>query len=171
MEYKIIWDNPYSMFCNKGKVVSPHDGAVMLNFNMDRKEDTLSFYDNNGCTKWLWLDRYKGIMIDNDNNILVRTDGLKPNKTRKDGAINCTLFMVHTAQNYYMIEWKTTLWFNLISNRDIMTLVDADKQILFQSITPSLYKFSIVKPSDENELLAKVFVAYHIKIPMQTIGG
>jgi len=33
----------------------------------------------------------------------------------------------------------------------LRTLVDADEQILFESIAPSLYKFSIVTPNDENE--------------------
>jgi hypothetical protein len=51
-----------------------------------------------------------------------------------------------------------------------MTLEDDNKQTLFNSINPPKYEFSIINQCEDNELLTKIFIAYHIKIPMECIG-
>jgi len=180
MKYRIVWDNPYWLFSSKGKVECLHTRSILLSFDIDRKEDVLFFYDDKGCTKWLWKDRYKsgqwakahsGMLVDCENNLLARTECLAPNKIRTYRNIKSTVFHIFTQEGQrYAIEWKTTLVFGVMSQNDVMTLEDVDKQVFFESVDPPVFEFSIIKPSEENELLAKVFVAYHIKIPMVCIG-
>ncbi|MDR1271101.1 MAG: hypothetical protein LBK82_16425 [Planctomycetaceae bacterium] len=182
IRYKLIWDNPYWIFCQKGKIVSQEDNSELLQFEIQRSEDIILFSGKKiGKTLWKWEDRWKsgtwaeahsGELVTCNDQFLARADACLPNYIRKNGSIHSTVLKIATTNNTnYFIEWDTMLWFNLISKKDIMILCDENKNMILKSVNPPTYNFSVVGSSSELMILITIFTAYILKIPMVCIGA
>lgn len=177
----IRWDNPYWLFCKKGELVNLKDNSCLLRFEIQKGNDSVRFIGNElGETTWnwaensmatIWDEAHPGKLIDNDGFVLAKTTVNMPNRIREKGVVKSTVLNVDTSESHYTINWDLTLWLNLISRRDIMTLCDSNGGILLKSITPNAYnKIFIMESTDEMPILLTVFTAYHLKIPMDCIG-
>jgi hypothetical protein len=182
IRYRLVWDNPYWLFCDKGKLISYEDKSDILRFENLIDKDAILFYEKDKpYTEWQWKDRYEtgvysspvrsGELFSIDGQLLAKVNAYEPKFIRKNGARHCTALKITTDIANYFINWDTTYWFKIITKNDIMTLCDENENVIIKSITPSLGNdLYMIGTSCEQTILLSIFIAYHIKIPMICIG-
>jgi hypothetical protein len=182
IRYRLVWDNPYWLFCDKGQLMSYEDKSNILRFEILTERNAILFYEKNKPHfEWRWKDRYEtgvynspvrsGELFSFDEQLLAKTNAFEPKFIRKNGVRHCTVLKITTDIASYFINWDTTFWFKIIAQNDIMTLCDENENVIIKSITPPLGNdLYMIGTSCEPNILLSIFIAYHIKIPMMCIG-
>jgi hypothetical protein len=180
--FRIQWDNPLWIFCNRGSLISQDNKYKLLQFEERKSEDIILFdVKEIGEVIWRWKHSYNtgnwsvarsGELVTNDGSLLAKVNICLPNRTRTYKTIKSKVLEVSTInEHYYTIEWETSLFLGVISKNDTMTLYDTEATPILVSVTPPAYnKFRIIGESNDIMMLATIFTAYHLKIPMPCIG-
>lgn len=175
------WDSPYSPWCKRGKLLEATKKNCLLTFKthddgngvdfVDRDSKRMSWAWSNDNAASLWPETYSGRLLNENGVQLAETKIARQDSVRANGALHKTLLELTCGKSHYTLNWELILWLRLISAKDVMSLCDETGEIVMKSVTPSAYnRILILRQTEYDDVLLPLFVAYHLRIPMDCIG-